>query len=296
MTACSPESSGVRFIKGLARFGRTKLCLDFDGSFESVDTSAEMANWLYVSEAFGIASAAKRGRHPLKFKFSWDREYLKRSAAAYRGLGFDTYLFSAEGHGGGHCPITPALLSSDRARQAYVVIHEGWHSTLRREQVSLLYAIEEATGRAIGCFGAIEFARARSDRKLLAQAIHQEEDWSSFAHFVNRWHGKLEKMYEGHAKNKPLRKLEMLLTAEAEAAKLGKKMKTFWEAKELDARLNNAFFLRYHSYTCYYPLASSVVKSCGSVKKAAETFRKLGGERNPVRSLKTLARSGPRTV
>ena len=285
------ESSGIRFVKELVRFGRQEIHLDFDGSFESMDTRAETANWLYVSEALRIASAVKKGTLPLKFKFSWDREYLRRSAAAYRGLGFDTYLFSAEGHGGGNCPVTPALLASDRARQAYVVIHEGWHSTLRKEQVSLPYSIEEATGRAIGCFGAVEFARAHSDKELLAQAIHQEEDWSNFARYINRWHGRLTKMYESRIKNKARHKAEMLLAAESEAARLKKKMKTFWEAKELEARLSNAFLLRYHSYTCYYPLAARIVKSCGSIKKAAEVFKKLGDEDNPVKSLKTIARS-----
>ncbi len=290
------KPTGIRLIKELVRFGKSHINLDFDGSFESVDARAETANWLYVSEASEITSAVKKSGRRLKFKFSWSRKHLKRSAAAYRGLGFDTYLFSAEGHGGGNCPITPALLESDRARQGYVVIHEGWHSTLRREKVNLPYDIEEATGRAIGCFGIIEFARERSDPELLAQAVHQEEDWSSFACFINRWHGRLSKMYTGGAGNMPRRKADMLLTAGAEAAKLRKRMKTFWEAKELDAALNNAFFLRYHSYTCFYPLAARVVKSCGSVKKAARAFKKLGDEKNPVRSLRAIARSPSRIV
>jgi hypothetical protein len=291
MNAGSPGLPGIHFVKDLLRFGRKQIGLDFDGSFESVDYSAETANWLYVSEALRIASAVKRNGYPLKFKFSWDRKYLKRSAAAYRGLGFDTYLFSAEGHGGGNCPITPALLASERARQGYVVIHEGWHSSLRKESIRLPYAVEEATGRAIGCFGIIEFARECANRELLARAICQEKDWSRFARFINRWHGRLQKMYEGVTRNKPARKAQMLAAAEAEATKLRGRIKTSWEARELDARLSNAFFLRYHSYTCFYSLAADIVKACGSVKEAAQAFRRLGGEEDPVRNLKSLARS-----
>jgi hypothetical protein len=88
----------------------------------------------------------------------------------------------------------------------------------------------------------------------------------------------------------------MLRDAAAEAAGLRKKMKTSWEARELDAGLNNAFFLRYHSYTCYYPLAARVVQSAGSTGRAALLFKKLHGEKDPVRALKSLARSRSRVV
>jgi hypothetical protein len=271
--------SRIRSIKALLEFGVRKLGLDFAGSFQKADTRAEFANWLYVSHAYKIESAIKRRPGATRFKFSWDRRYLKRSAAAYRGLGFDTYLFSAEGHGGGKCPITPALLASSPARRGYVVLHEGWHSTLHKKRVRLPYPIEEATGRAIGCFGIIEFARESNDTGLLAQALAQERDWSLFAGFINRWHRRLSKLYAGKSSRMALRKRELLEEAGAEAAKLRKKMKTHWERKELEAKLNNAFFLRYHDYTCYYSAAARVVKASCSLKKAAESFKKLQNEK-----------------
>ncbi len=289
-------SSQLRFIKALLEFGRSRLGLDFAGSFEKIDTSAETANWLYVSPAFRIESVVRWRSRPMKFKFSWDRRQLKRSEAAYRGRGFDTYLFSAEGHGGGRCPITPALLASSPARRGYVVIHEGWHSTLAKERVSIPYPLEEATGRVIGCFAIIEFARERGDCELLAEAVNQEKDWAAFAAFVNRWHRRLAKLYLGGARNMAKRKAELLRKAAANAARLRKKMKTAWEQKELEANLNNAFFLRYHNYTCHYGTAARVARATGDLRKASDLFKKLQSEEDPVRALKKLARSSPKTA
>jgi predicted aminopeptidase len=267
------KSSRLRFIQELLNFGRRKLGLDFGGSFEKYDPNAESANWLYVSRPFKIVSVLKHSSKPVPFKFSWDRPHLKRSAATYRGHGYDTYVFSAEGHGGGRCPVTPALLASSPARCGYVVIHEGWHSTLHKEKVKLPYRLEEATGRAIGCFGIIEFARESGNKELLEQSLAQEIDWANFASFINRWHGRLTRMYTGGSKDKAILKTKLMEKAQIEAAKLKKKMKTQWEQKELEAKLNNAFFLRYHDYTCYYSIAASVVKASGSLRKAAESIK-----------------------
>jgi len=284
------KSSRLRFVRAVLEFGRSELGLDFAGSFEKFDSSRESMNWLYVSYPDEIESAIRRHSRHVPFKASWDIKYLRRSAAAYRGRGFDTYIFTAEGHGGGKCPITPALLASSPARRGYVVIHEGWHSTLRNQGVKIPYPLEEATGRVIGCFGIIQFAGKRADRELLTQALDQERDWALFANFINRQHKKLTKLYWDGGKNPARRKRELLEKAAAEAAKLRKGMKTDWERKELEAKLNNAFFLRYHDYTCYYPSAASLARSASNLREAAAIFKKLREEKDPLRALKRLAR------
>ena len=288
--ASSPAPGQIKFINALLRYGRKKLGLNFAGSFRKFDDSKKSANWLYVSRAHIIESVIRYRSRPLPFKFSWDRSHLVRSAAAYRRSGHDTYLFSAEGHGGGNCPVTPALLLSSLARQAYVVIHEGWHSTLGRKHIRLPYPLEEATGRVVGCFGAIEFAREQGDVELAAEAVNQEKDWAAFARFVNRWHGRLSRLYAGGQTRIKTRKRALLREAFKEAGRLREKMKTYWESKELEADMNNAFFLRYYDYTRYYPDAAKVARSAENLAQAAEVFKTFGSEDNPIHALKQLAR------
>lgn len=281
--------AGISQVRALLEYGRSELGLDFAGSFERLNTRSETANWLYVSHPFRIESALRRQSQPMRFKFSWDQKHLKRSAAAYRGMGFDTYLFMAEGHGGGRCPVTTSLLASSPARRGYVVIHEGWHSTLHREDVKIPYPLEEATGRAIGCFGIIEFARKHADRELLRESIEQEKDWAAFAGFVNRWHRRLTKTYKNGRSTTS--KHSLMEKAGAEAARLAEKMTTAWEPKELGAEMNNAFFLRYYDYTCYYPAAARVARAAGSLRQAAQIYKDLQNRENPFRTLKSLASS-----
>jgi len=283
-------TASMNLVRDLLAYGRADLKLNFAGSFIKYDKNNETANWLYVSRPFKIESAVTLRSGKLPFKFSWDRKHLERSGAAHRGKGFDTYLFSAEGHGGGNCPVTPALLSSTPARAGYVVIHEGWHSTLRTKKIHMPYELEEATGRAIGCFGIIEFAKKHKRKKLLEQAANQEKDWAAFARFVNKWHKKLSELYS--TKKNPSRdKISLLEKASSEALRLSDSMKTYWEKKELLAHLNNAFFLRYYSYTHYYPLVAKVVRKAGTLREAADIFRNLGNEENPEKILKKLART-----
>jgi hypothetical protein len=276
-------------------FGERVLGLDFAGSFQRFDSSLKTANWLYASPAHRIESAFKDKKKTLPFRFSWDREKLEREREECLSRGLDTYLFSAEAHGAGDCPITEELLRSEKVRQCYVVLHEGWHSTLRKEGVELSYLLEEATGRVIGNFGAISFARKEEDAVLFARACEQERDWARFANYINRWHKRLTELYKkvaekvrkgakktgGNLRFELIEKVRRaressLKKAGREAKDLVSTMRALWETKELNNAVNNAFILRYYSYTKYYSLAVKTLRESGGLVAACARFKGAG--------------------
>lgn len=240
-----------------------------------------------------IESAFKDKKRSLPFHFSWDRERLEREREECISRGLDTCLFSAEAHGGGDCPITEELLHSEKVRQCYVILHEGWHSTLRKEGVELPYMLEEATGRVVGNFGAIIFARREEDPVIFARACEQERDWARFAEYVNRWYEKMTVLYEKVAEEarqdgkksvgsgwraimleKILRVRKPALKKAAKQVRdLASTMSTLREIKELRGDVNNAFILRYYSYTKHYSHAVKTLREAGGLAAACVRFK-----------------------
>ena len=55
-----------------------------------------------------------------------------------------------------------------------------------------------------------------------------------------------------------------------------------WERDELDRPITNAFILRIHDYSWYYPLALVVLKKTGSLKKAMQKYRKSTADGAPA--------------
>jgi hypothetical protein len=285
--------SDIQFIHRIREFGERVLGLDFAGSFQRFDSNLGTANWLYASPVHRIESAFKEKKTSLPFRFSWDREKLEAERQECLSRGLDTYLFSAEAHGGGDCPITEGLLHSEKVRQCYVVLHEGWHSTLRKESIGLSYLLEEATGRVVGNFGAIIFARKEEDPVLFARACEQERDWARFADYINRWYERLTSIYKKVAEEarqdrkkssgsgwrvammeKILQVREPALRKATKQAKdLASTMSTLWEIRELGSTVNNAFILRYRSYTRYYPVAVKTLREAGGLAAACVRFK-----------------------
>lgn len=268
------QKEKLRFVRSVREFGRVALSLSFDRSFSRYEPKNSTANWLYVVHPDKFESGFQSGQ---TFRFSWDIARARRWERYYRGRGFHTYLYRAEAHGGANCPVTPSLLDADRARQAYVILHEAWHSTLRLspKDSCLPYPLEEATGRVVGVIGAVMYAKEIRDADLCAEAKAQESAWGAFAKLVNSTHAKLSKVYSNGFT--PQKRKALFIEARSKAERLKSRTVSRWEREELDRDLNNAFFYRYHDYTRFYPLALSVYQKAPSLRKAMALYKRAGG-------------------
>ncbi len=261
------------YVTDLVAFGREKLGLEFDGSFTRFSRRYRTANWLYAVSADGFVSALPSRE---TFAFSWNRDTLRRRERRLRAKGHHTYLYRAEAHGGRACPITPSLLEATQARQAYVVLHEAWHATLRLEGIRMPYALEEATGRVVGVMGAVHFAQARGEKDLLDEVRAQALAWGAMARFVNRVYGRLDRLYR---RGVPVREQRRALKEVQRAGDaLRRRTRSAWEREELTREINNAFLFRYHDYTRYYPLALRVYRETASLSAAMMLYKQAGRE------------------
>ncbi len=267
----------LAFVVELVAFGEAKLRLAFDGSFRRYVPRRRSANWLYAVQPLSFTSALP-GRGT--YAFAWDVVRLRRRERGFQARGMHTYLYSAEAHGGHACPITPSLIAAPRARQAYVVLHEAWHATLRLEGIRMPYALEEATGRAIGVLGAIAFAEAHGDGALAREARAQARAWSAMASFVNLSYVRLDRLYKrgGSARERAA----LVRDVRREARALRARTASPWEREELGREINNAFLFRYYDYTKLYPLALSVCRSAGSLPAAMRAYKRAGRQGAPA--------------
>lgn len=261
----------LAFVRDVVAFGEEHLALQFDGSFRRFVARHRTANWLYAVEPDRFESCLP-GR--ATFTFAWDRAKLRRMERRFRARGKHTYLFSAEAHGGRACPVTPALLAASRARQAYVVLHEAWHSTLRTEGIQMPYALEEATGRVVGVMGAVLLAERRRDAELLHEAREQARAWGAMARFVNRSYARMDRIFRSGAPGRE--RTEAWRAIRAEARALRARTISSWEREELGRPVDNAFLFRYHDYTRLYPLAFSVWRNAGSLPVAMRLYKRAG--------------------
>lgn len=259
----------LAFVAALRDYGREYMGLQFDGSFEHFSDAHQTCNWLYVCHPDKLVSGLK---NQAPFEFHWNTAKVKRRQAYFERKGFHTYLYQAEAHGGHKCPITPSLLESSTARQGYVVLHEGWHATLRLEKLRMPYTLEESTGRVVGLEGAKQFARHTGDAGLLQAATDQMDAWGVFAGYINTMWRKLAQCYAQPKTPCELHAIMQHVRDAAEAARL--RMPPSWEREELNRPVTNAFILRNHDYTWYYPLALDVLKKTGTLKRAMLKYRK----------------------
>jgi Putative aminopeptidase len=261
----------LRFVQDLRAFGTEKLQLQFDGSFKTYEPKHYTANWLYAVHPDRLASAFPGNE---TFRFTWDLAQARRWDRYQRGKGRHTYLYSAEAHGGSRCPITPSLLDADRARQCYVVLHEAWHSTLRLEGIRMPYPLEEASGRVVGVIGGELFAAHTGDKALARATAAQSKDWAALARFINRSYRRLEKQYTVGATAATRRETFKQLRAEAD--RIRSRTQSTWEKEEYRRTMNNAFFFRYHDYTCNYPLSLQVCNRSSGLARAMKLYKRAG--------------------
>ncbi len=259
------------FVRELVAFGERKLGLSFDGSFRRYAPRRRSANWLYAVEPTRFSSALP-GRET--FAFAWDLAKLRQRERRFRERGVHTYLYSAEAHGGRACPVTPCLLAAPRARQAYVVLHEAWHATLRLDGVRMPYALEEATGRVVGVWGARLLAEESGDRELAREAREQIRAWGAMAAFVNRSYRRLDRAYRPGGTARAQAAVWRSVRAAARA--LRARTRSPWEHEELGREINNAFIFRYYDYTKLYPLALAAYRVAGTLPRAMRVYKRAG--------------------
>jgi len=85
-----------------------------------------------------------------------------------------------------------------------------------------------------------------------------------------------------YAQPKTSRELKAIMQdVQASAQKVRARMPESWERDELNRPITNAFILRNHDYTWYYPLALDVLKKAGSLKRAMQKYRKAAEEGAP---------------
>jgi len=261
------------FIKSLQKFGAEELGLKFDGSFEEVSLEEFSCNWVYSCFTDRLESTFDN-KYP--FEFYPDETKALSRIDELKQKGFETYFYHAEAHGGPQCPITRELLEATKARQSYVILHEAWHSTCRLDELNFDYSWEESTGRAIGLFAGIEYAKLIGDEELLKQTVDQELAWYMFAQFINAAWLRLQEHYQ--AKHDETETLNCKVKLQEKAKFISSKLPESWEKQELLSEVNNAFILRYHDYTVHYQLARNVVEKLGSVKAAMNLFKSMSFE------------------
>lgn len=251
-------------ITEIKKFGENELKLNFDGSFEKFSDDDFSCNWVYACYKDKMESFFGNDE---PFEFYSNFEEAKNRKKALDDMGCDTYLFSAEAHGGKSCPITKELVSAELQRQCYVVLHEGWHSTVRLKDYNFNYSYEESTGRIVGLFGAIEFAKKIGDDSFLKKAEEQEKAWSIMAEFVNQSFIEINECLKN---NKDINLLKKELNRKATL--LQNDMPDSWEKSELSKEINNAFILRYHDYTVYYKIAKDIFNEDKNLQNSMNRF------------------------
>lgn len=260
----------VKFVKDIKKFGEKELGLNFAGSFSRMAKGSFSCNWVYSCYKNKLESVFGTDM-PFEFYPEMDKALERQNELDKKR--YDTYFYHAEAHGGGKCPITKEMLESDRASQCYVVLHEAWHSTSSLNKHNFPYHFEESSGRVVGLFGGIEFAKHIKDDELLKTAKDQEAAWSMFADFVNESYDKLKELSDKESSAAKFAKLKKKLNVEAE--KLYNTVPDSWEKSELKKKINNAFIIRYRDYTVHYPLVKKIYQKSGSVKSAMAVYSKL---------------------
>ncbi len=258
-------SRELEFIQTIKKFGEEEYGLNFKGAFEDVDLGEFSCNWAYACPVDKLESVFNNKR---PYEFYPDQDKAWKRYMQLKNAGNDSYFYHAEAHGGGNCPITRDMLEASGARQCYVIIHEAWHTTSKAEKLEHPYPFEESSGRVIGLFGGIELAEKLNDSNLLEATVNQEAAWSMFADFVNKVWDELQEFYSSN----PAMEAIKLKKAEfnKRGAELAAELPDSWEKMELSKEINNAFILRYHDYTVYYPHAKRIYNMYGNL---AETIR-----------------------
>lgn len=282
----------IEFIRTLRNFGEKELGLCFGESFRHFASDQFPPQWLYVSERYRIQSLINNFGWPYIGKFQ-KPETMASLAFDFQQLGYDIYIYTAEAWGGAPCPILPILLEQPRIRQAYVVLHEGLHTTQWHRKSKTPYVIEEPAAIAIADRGIMEFAEYARDKSLFRDLLLLRVFRKKFEQAIKRATLMLEEKYKEvaeRAKEKKEAEREKLLSAMRADSIWQDAEETGVTVKDLNRtqEINNAFFLRYGTYYTHLSLVHAAEKRFSTTREAIDFFMSLPKELNE--SLEQLRR------
>lgn len=210
------------FEKGLG-YKETENFKSFAGNVKHVAIMYHLKTEMPFSyEDYHFFSIQKRESKGSASEMAWLASYLEITKDKY-----DIDIYYLEAVAGG-TPISPAMLSANPSRLAYLVFHEDWH-----DNVNLPTHFEEASGNLIGYGAAAMF---------LGSNIHKElEAYSRFAEAINKVHDEISKLVV-KLKNKEISRKKYLLERRRRIARMY-------------PGLDLAEVAFHHTYTYYWPLA-----------------------------------------
>jgi len=242
----------INFIGQIKKFGEEELGIGFKDAFSKYRQTKKFC-WLYVTPKYRLESIFKD-----EYRFYNSAKTAGNEKRFYSARGFDACMYTGEAAGIDTCPITDSLLNAAPERQAFAVLHEGWHITNR----SGFYSLEEATGCVIGFMGAISFAEKHLPESK-SNAERKARVFKDFSGFIMKYYSMLREAYKGKSYASK-RKEKARILAEAEGEKI-----RFAPNDEM----NNAFFYRNHFYCMDYGIALGIYEKVQSLPETARIFR-----------------------
>ncbi len=174
--------------------------------------------------------------------------------------GLDVLLFEAEAYGGPECPLTLSVLEAEPARRAYVVFHEGLHVHIRKHWdkggANIPPELEEPLADYFGTTLASRYFEEHAPESIGAARL-QSQDVATFFDFVVAYHDRLSECYARGGKAREA----ILAEAREEALRLRGGCETAWVKDRFSSPINNAFFLRYITYSKHRPLVGTALES-----------------------------------
>ena len=269
----------IKLIWKIKKFGQEKLGLNLEDAFNKYADLKEFG-WLYVTPEDKLKSIF----FLQPFRFYKNIKKLEKEFIRYSKKGFDTHKFLGEAVGHKTCPITQSLLDTDIVRQAFVILHEGWHMTNQ----SVHNSLEESTGNIVGFVGTGLFLeKYYQDFKI--ESENQRREFKCFSKFVMKYYTLLEEAFESKDSDfKKKEKLKILDDAGEERDKIVEQINVGWVKYRFNQELNNAYFQRYHIYSEHYDLADRVYQKIQNLPKSIEVFKESLKRKDGLEYLNTF--------
>ena len=234
-----PLARRVQRIQDVIRFGEEELGLYFGGNLRETYLGRDTL-FYFVWNSF---RTRLEEAEPMDVRWN-DKAAAEKQARALEDKGLDAYVCKVVAWADPRkdCPLTQYLLSQPFARQAWTVLHEGFHYTMNQEGLYLTEELSEALAYHTGFAGALQFFQRFLP--LQVEACEREREVHlAFADFINTHTAKLDEAY-----------MKGTGTREAVLRKAGEDLPVLnalrWDLARKSAveraQLNNAFFLCYH--------------------------------------------------
>lgn len=227
------SSSKLELIESIKGYCINELNMDVSKHFYSNWAKSEKPNYyLYVSEKDTLISPFNQQKSFISFGHNFEKA--KKEKDYYDELGYSTLLYETYGTSG--TQLSNHLLSYSEENIAFIAFHEATHQHIRNK-AKIPYSIVESVCDIVGNYGTLNLFSENekfSTRKAKKQIKHIE----NIALEINNLIDNIELKSD---KSKLTKKIQ----------KLNKKKNRF-KIERYDYEINNAYLIRYKSYTKYY--------------------------------------------